>query len=756
MCSTGPKSRNFSLLLGLSLVLLACVKAPLSPKEEFLRARIKLEESHNWCFGYGRPKVIEAELQNPGLPLEKRCELLRELSRYRLGLGNSEEALEVVNSALELAQENEDLIHLVPAIRAERAVVWLRLGELRNCVLAPTGSGCIFPLDSGGIHIDKEPAQNAFSDLLAYLNSTAKDSESEVLANRWLLNIVAMQLGQYPQIVPQEFRLVGQPGTASSEERFVDVAMGVGIKQRDLVGGIVLEDIDGDGLLDVLTSSGDFETPVRLYRNLGDGQFEDRTERAGLSDQVGAFNVRVADYDGDGDLDILLLRGAFLRTVGEIRNSLMRNNGDGTFSDVTHQAGLATPAHPTGAAAWGDFDGDGDLDLFVANESINQLNRGFLRPRPCQLFRNNGNGTFTDIAEKAGVDAVLYAKGVAAGDYDNDGDLDLFVSSFADWRLPPEQRRPSLLFRNEGDGTFREVAAEMGIDGPPIRGFGCWFFDYNNDGWLDLFVASYEAKDLSREVSHYFGMGHTPGQTRLFRNDQGKRFVNVSQAVGLAGTYSTMGCSFGDIDNDGYLDMYFGTGSVAYNYLVPNIMLRNVEGARFEDVTTSRGVGHLQKGHGIAFADVDHDGDQDIYVQLGGNLKGDAFANALFENPGNDNHFVHLKLVAPQPLGTRIRVDVNTPHGTRSFHRAVGCTSSFGYTPYRQEIGLGEATSIEQISVRWPSGEEQTFKSPPLDTMLELTRGKEEAVDLGLKPFTLKRLQRPPGEWCLPIESPKT
>ena len=166
-------------------------------------------------------------------------------------------------------------------------------------------------------------------------------------------------------------------------------------------------------------------------------------------------------------------------------NSLLRNNidrGDATFTDVTEAAGLSEPALPTQAAAWGDIDNDGDLDLYIGNESRSE-DPTSPHAYPAQLFRNNGNGTFTDVALSAGVANFRYTKGAALGDFDNDGDLDLYVSNVG----------PNRLYRNEGDGTFVDVAAELGVEEPAGRSFAAWFFDYDNDGWLDLFVSAYDA-----------------------------------------------------------------------------------------------------------------------------------------------------------------------------------------------------------------------------------------------------------------------
>jgi FG-GAP-like repeat/ASPIC and UnbV len=734
------------LLLLLLVPFLAC-QAPPEKTDEFENVRLQLENSHNWCFGEQNLRTSQANLKKPDLSLDEQCWEWRRLSVFQLRLGQTQEALESVERAFVLAQSHDSLKRYLPDIHLERGIAWMRYGELRNCVISQGATSCIFPLEGDGVHADKGPAQKALADFTAY----AESFPTPPTRARWLLNIVAMQIGQYPDAVPESWRIPAdklQP--ANPNGRFQDVGKAVGLRGRDLAGGAVVEDLNGDGLLDILTSSCGFADPVKLYTNMGDGSFREDTEKVGLSDQKGAFNVRVADYDGDGDFDLLLLRGAFLRRLGRVRNSLMRQNKDGTFTDVTHLAGLAEPAYPTGTAAWGDFNGDGALDLFVANESVLDGAANVVVNNPCQLFLNQGDGTFTDVASESGVDASLYAKGVAAGDIDNDGDLDLFVTDFGFKKPPKGYLAKSLLFVNNGDGTFVEQGERWGIQPTDSRFFGTWFFDYDNDGWLDLFVASYEV-DLDREVARFLTDSRPTGLTRLYHNEGGKGFREVSQAVGLRDVHSPMGCTFGDLDNDGFLDIYMGTGAVRYEYLVPNIALKNEQGRSFHDVTFPLGLGHLQKGHGMAFADLNQDGHQDLYVQLGGNLVGDAFENSLFSNPGtSQNGFLVLDLQTSKiRTGTRIKVTVETEDGVREIHRAAGLTSSFGYTPYRQEIGLGRARAVREVEVRWPSGARQTFQGLQPNKAYLITEGQDEAQEQPFQSFVYRTAVDPSDPWCL-------
>jgi len=234
------------------------------------------------------------------------------------------------------------------------------------------------------------------------------------------------------------------------------------------------------------------------------------------------------------------------------------------------------------------------------------------------------------------------------------------------------------------------------------------------------------------------GWAHQAIKPRLYRNT-GEGFEDVSRAWGLRGAWLPMGASFGDIDNDGWLDIYLATGDPGYQTLVPNVLLRNVDGTRFANVTTAAGLGHLQKGHGVAFADLDGDGDQDLYNQLGGFFPGDAYRNALFENPGGGGHFLQLRLTGTrsnrQGVGARVAVTVERADGSeRTLHRAVGCGSSFGGSTLRQDIGLGDATRIVELVIEWPTTQQrQRLRDVPLDTRVRVTEGRSDWETLPLR-----------------------
>jgi hypothetical protein len=607
---------------------------------------------------------------------------------------------------------------------ALRGVAALRRGEIENCVACCNESSCIFPLAASAIHRRTAGSREAIEHLTRYLRQRPED-----LGVRWLLNVAYMTLGEYPGRVPPEFLLpLGRFAEAGdSPSRMVNVASRVGLNARgeSMAGGCLVDDFDGDGLLDVFMPTTDTERGALLLRNRGDGRFEDVSDAAGLAEQVLSLNAVHADYDNDGRLDILMLRGAWETPR---RMTLLRNRG-GRFEDVTLSAGLGEPIRSQ-AAGWADYDNDGHVDLYVAGElepgRPDRRNRG-------RLYHNRGDGTFVDVAGAAGVTNDRFGKGVAWGDYDDDGRPDLFVANLG---------QPPRLYHNQGDGTFVDVAAALGVTGP-INAFACWFWDFDNDGRLDLWVNPNHAT-LSEVIRDQLGRPASGERPRLYRNVGAPRYFRDATAeVGLDRVVLPMGSNFGDIDNDGFLDIYLATGRPSYSYLMPNVLLRNEGGRRFEDVTAATGTGHLQKGHGVAFADWDRDGDADIFLEAGGAAPGDRAHNVLFQNPGSGHHWLTVKLVGVRTnraaLGARIRVELADADGTVvSRYRTVTTGSSFGGNPLACTVGLGRAATIRALEVSWPtSGTRQTFARVPIDCAVEITEGRAEPRVLPTAPIPL-------------------
>lgn len=634
--------------------------------------------------------------------------------------GRVEEAVVAAEAMVARAQTQPGRLEQQHSILRMRALAYLRHAEVENCIRRHNRDCCVFPLQGGGVHTGAPQfVEQARADYLRLMELRP------LLDVRWLLNITNMAAGRSPEDLPAAYRLPHDTHAVQGRiGRFVDVGVAAGVAPLNLAGGSIADDFDGDGLLDIVTSSSEPEGPIHFYRNSGDGTFEDRSDASRLSDQLGGLNLVSTDYDNDGDIDIFVLRGAWLFESGQIRNSLLQNNGRGVFTDVTRAVGLHGGASPTQAGAWFDYDNDGDLDLFVGNES--RLDRGAfpdepvgLGDYPSQLFRNDGAAGFVDVASIAGVTNDGYCKGVAVGDFDNDGWMDIYVSNVG----------PNRLYRNRGDGTFTDVATQAGVREPAGRSFATWFFDYDHDGWLDLFVVAYDARIQDIAVSYLGKPSHATAPS-LYRNRGDGTFENVTSAVGLARPFLPMGANFGDLDGDGWLDLYLATGEPSYEALMPDVVLCNEEGRFFSDVTQESGLGHLQKGHGVSFADFDNDGDQDVYHQLGGFFPGDRFHNALFVNPGHGNHWLKISLVGRRSnrlgYGARVRVAVKTADGTRVLHHAPGAVSSFGGSPSDIEMGLGKATEVEWIEVDWPvTGKTQRCEKLPIDCCIEIVEGLE-------------------------------
>jgi hypothetical protein len=542
------------------------------------------------------------------------------------------------------------------------------------------------------------------------------EQDPDDLETRWLMNLTCMTLGKYPDVIPSK-QLMPLDGFKSTEPigRFVDVAPDVGLGFMSTLGGIIVDDFENRGLYDIVTSNMNDQVPaqpLRYFHNNGDGTFSDQTERSGLKAELGGLNVIQCDYNNDGSLDVLVLRGAW---EYPLPLSLFRGSGDGTFTDVAAQAGL-TELIATQTAVWADINNDGLLDLFVGNE------RG-----PSHLFLNKGDGTFEDISAWAGVDRIAFTKAVVAGDYDNDGFVDLYVSNMSS---------NNFLYHNNRNNTFKEVAREAGVQDPFGKSFATWFFDYDNDGWLDLFVTSYYSGSVDENIRTYLSLPPNAITLKLYKNSRDGTFDDVTQDVGLNKVFLPMGANFGDVDNDGFLDIYLGTGDPSYGSLVPNVLLRNDEGRRFADVTAASGTGELHKGHGVAFADMNNTGLQDILTVIGGVALGDRHAFRFFKNPGNVNDWIRIKLTSVKSnraaIGARIKVTVgNEGRGRRFIYRTVGSGGSFGASPLEQHIGLGPAAKVESIEVSWPAtGTTQAFSGVRSNQVIAIQESANQYVTL--------------------------
>lgn len=545
----------------------------------------------------------------------------------------------------------------------------------------------------------------------------------------------------------------------------VDVAAQAGVTLLNISGGsrkdYLLEvagngaaffDYDNDGDMDLLVVNGStFEQfrqgghpMVALYRNDGQGSFSEVTSRSGLNKKGWGMGVCVADYDNDGFRDV------YITAYGP--NVLFRNTGEGTFTDVTMRAGVGDARWSTNCA-FGDYDRDGNVDLYVANyvtldEKITPT-RGIssfcqymgmdvlcgprgLPGEPDVLYGNNGDGTFTDVTQTAGIhDSGYYGFGVIFTDVNADGWPDIYVAN---------DSTPNFLFRNNRDGTFSEVALEAGValseEGRAQAGMGVAVGDYDNDGSFDIFVTNF-SQDANT----------------LYQNNGDGTFRVVTFPAGLGESslsYLAWGTGLVDLDNDGLLDIFVANGHIypqidqfalGSTFLERNQLYQNRGNGRFQKVTAETGDSLLTRNssRGVAFGDYDNDGDLDILV-----INLDDRPALLRNEGGNSNHWLTLRLVGTKSnrdaIGARIAVEV----GDRKQIAEVRSGGSYlSHNDFRVHFGLGQETQVKRLEVRWPSGLVETFENLRGDQFLQVTEGQGVEQRQGLSsPYGRLRPQR--------------
>lgn len=493
-------------------------------------------------------------------------------------------------------------------------------------------------------------------------------------------------------------------------------------------GGFI--DYDGDGDLDIYLLNGtdipgfEPEEPLSnvLYRNNGDGTFIDVTEESGVGNEGGyGMGLAVADYDNDGDDDL------FLTNFGE--NVLYRNNGDGTFTDATLQTRLTTPRNPmfSTSAAFVDYDRDGHLDLFVCGyvdftfESNKRCVRDNIRSY-CDpdvyngvadlLFHNNGDGTFTDVSAAAGIaNPEGKGLGVVCGDYDGDGWPDIFVAN---------DRTPDFLYHNNGDGTFTDEALLSGVaygeDGIARAGMGADFGDYDHNGSPDIYVTNFSMEPNS-----------------LFRNNANGTFTETTFGAGVGNptlTFLAFGTAFFDYDNDGWLDLFAANGHVIDNvekfdqsvtYAETNQIFRNNRDGRFTDVSDRLGAPfQVRRVHrAAAFGDMDNDGDIDVLVT---NVNGRP--ELLRNDGGNQQHSLLIGAVGNRSNRNGIGAQITVVAGDLRQHKEVRTTYSFmSSNDARVHFGLGAYTAVDSIIVDWPSGVQDRLADIHADQRITIEEG---------------------------------
>ena len=622
------------------------------------------------------------------------------------------------------------------------AVNYMRKGEVENCAMNHNSESCLFPIKGQGIHKLTTGSTEAIKIYQQILDAFPDDLQS-----KYILNVAYTTLGKYPNEVPEKYLIpAGKLESHGKMAKFENIAGKLGFNIMDLSGGVIVDDFDNDGFKDIMVSSWGLNDQIRFYKNMGDGRFEDHTQAAGLIGLTGGLNLKQADYNNDGNLDFFIMRGSWKKFLrhGIQPNSLIRNNGDGTFSDVTIQAGLYT-VRPTQTAEFFDYNNDGLLDLFVGNETV-PGGETF----PCEFYVNKGDGTFTNVATKYRMDVVAFVKGVSSSDYNNDGLPDLYLSIIGG---------PNRLFINKGGHTIDDWVFENGEDfaevTKPVASFPCWFFDVNNDGYEDIFTSAFDSTAYLSQAHEYvadkLGLKVVAELPKLFINNHDGTFKDQTVAYGLNHPFGTMGSNYGDLDNDGFLDFYLGTGAPDYRAILPNRMFHNINGQRFEEVTTATNTGHLQKGHAVSFSDLDNDGDNDIYANMGGAVTGDKFQDAIFENPGNDNQWIVLLCQGTKSnrsaLGAKIKISLLDEKGNnRTVYKTVTSGGSFGANSLEQLVGLGKIKEVQNIEVKFPNGENKfvSFGALKPGHKYHLVEGSTIAKEMPYKKIDFSKIKDGP------------
>jgi len=650
-----------------------------------------------------------------------------------LKAGNSEGSIKIFQDVLKLVEPMQipGKEQTVLEMKKLLALAALRLGEQQNCVLNHTTESCIIPIAPGGQHTKREGSTMAFDLYKEILQQVADD-----LTSKYLFNVSAMTLGMFPEGVPASLRLPEQYYKSKVDfPHFTDIAAEMGFDKRGLAGGVVMDDFNNDGFLDIMSSNWGFHDQIHFYKNRGDGSFEDVTMQSGLKGVTGGLNIRQTDYNNDGWIDLFIMRGAWFRDQGRIPNSLLKNNGDGTFTDVTVKAGLYKK-RPTQNSVWMDFDLDGWVDLFVGNEAIPDGGPDF--NFPSELYRNQGDGTFKEISAEANLQILAFVKGSTGGDINNDDYPDLYLS------ILNGNNRLFLNVSDEHGIKFKEITTTAHVEEPFVS-FPTWMFDYNNDGWLDIFVSAYSdgAEDLPGKVLRAYGKKDDPFRPRIYRNNSDGTFTDMSIPMGLTEPVFSMGSSYGDLDNDGFPDFYLGTGEPNLKSIVPNKMYWNREGKKYDDITYAGGFGNIQKGHGVAFADMDRDGDQDLFAKMGGSFEGDVYQSMFFENPmPHDKQWIVLRLEGVKSnrmaLGARVEVEITEGGETRKVYEMVSPGSSFGGNSLQLEMGLGKAEKINAVKIYWPvkGNQPQVLPGLAMNKAYSIKEGEmAKEVDYGYTAF---------------------
>ena len=497
---------------------------------------------------------------------------------------------------------------------------------------------------------------------------------------------------------------------------FIDVLDESGIKREKGLRGASWADYDNDGYLDLLLGG----NTAKLYRNNGNGTFKDVTKKTGISSGPTIMGV-LGDYDNDGCPDL------YLTAYGPLTDRLYHNNCNGTFTDITQKAGIKKESYNGFGAAWADYDNDGYLDLYVANYGTHLFSETKYISEPNILYHNNRNGTFTDVIQKSGVSGVNECELVSNYiprnatiigphkesfqpiwfDYNNDGKIDLFIAT---------DRGVSPLYKNNGNGTFSETTSKAGLCRLGT-GMGVTVGDYNDDGSLDIYVTNF-------------------GANYLWRNNGNGTFSELAAETQMADPLSiSWGAGFFDYDNDSNLDLYVVNGAVPYvdgknegefGKIKLDKLYRNQGDGTFLDVAEQEGInGDYSKG-AAAFGDYNNDGFTDMIITTNYLTENNSQVK-LYKNQGNKNHWLTIQLVGTKSnrdsVGARIRL---TASGKTQIREVISGSSFISQNSLWQTFGLGKSKVVDKIEIRWPSGIKQVVRNIKTNQKVVITEGDYE------------------------------
>ena len=547
-----------------------------------------------------------------------------------------------------------------------------------------------------------------YAEGIPYALQACRDTPGEIRYS-WMLRTLTLHAGQPESTIPKEFRLKTPPSSPATFQ-FRDVTDAAGAGRLALGRGAAWGDFDNDGHEDILT--GAERAPFCLFRNRGDGTFEDVAAKAGLIDPVGlgCYASQFIDYDNDGFQDIFLTSNGW---GGGGRLFLFHNESGKRFVDVTDSAGLAAPVNAFGSS-WADYDHDGRVDLAVATGIIDPEGGDRIR-----LYHNEGNGKFREVGEQAGLAQKARWISMAWGDYDGDGRQDLLATSYD---------AGPFLFRNLGNGRFEDVSVPAGIR-TQAAAYTPVFLDYDNDGNLDLFVCTYPGGDLTVNAmieAKMSGAAIPRAQRQLlFRNNGDGTFRNVTEEVGITGWYGGMSTQAGDFDNDGFDEITIGTGNPELDWTEPKPLFHNDGKGRFTDIAESAGFVHFGMLHGTALADYDDSGNLSLFGSFGGFYWGTRETSRLYRNSGSGNNSLEVRLVGTRSNRDAIGTKVSALADKRKVFKWVNGGNGFGSNNSRiVHLGLGREQQVDRLQIDWPSGLRQSFQNIPVRQRIEITEGK--------------------------------